>query len=45
VVFGGLIGATLLDAVLTPILFLRFGERPLDALFRQREAGLGSEAY
>jgi HME family heavy-metal exporter len=45
VIFGGLIGATLLDAVMTPILFLRFGERPLTALTQQREAGLGSEAY
>ncbi len=45
VIFGGLIGATLLDAMMTPILFLRFGERPLEALSRQREAGLESEAY
>ena len=30
-IFGGLISATLLDAVLTPILFLRFGEKPLAA--------------
>ena len=45
VIFGGLISATLLDAVMTPILFLRFGEGPLAALLEQREAGLGSEAY
>ena len=45
VIFGGLIGATLLDAVMTPILFLRFGEKALRALAEQREAGLGSEAY
>jgi heavy-metal exporter, HME family len=45
VIFGGLIGATLLDAVMTPILFLRFGEKPLNALAEQREAGLGAEAY
>jgi HME family heavy-metal exporter len=45
VIFGGLIGATLLDAVMTPILFLRFGEKPLNALAQLREAGLGSEAY
>jgi HME family heavy-metal exporter len=31
-IFGGLISATLLDAVLTPILFLRFGEKPLARL-------------
>ncbi len=45
VIFGGLIGATLLDAVLTPVLFLRFGEKPLRALAEQHETGLGSEAY
>jgi hypothetical protein len=28
-IFGGLFSATLLDAFLTPILFLQFGERPL----------------
>ena len=28
-IFGGLVSATLLDAFLTPILFLRFGEKPL----------------
>jgi HME family heavy-metal exporter len=37
VVFGGLIGATLLDTVLTPLLFRRFGERPLIRLMRARE--------
>jgi HME family heavy-metal exporter len=31
-IFGGLISATLLDAFLTPILFLRFGARPLARL-------------
>ena len=35
VIFGGLISATLLDAVLTPILFLRFGEKPLVRLQEQ----------
>ena len=32
VIFGGLISATILDAVLTPWLFLRFGRAPLEAL-------------
>jgi heavy-metal exporter, HME family len=32
VIFGGLISATLLDAVLTPLLFLRVGESALAAL-------------
>lgn len=31
-IFGGLFSATLLDAFLTPILFLRFGEKPLARL-------------
>ncbi|MEE7455945.1 CusA/CzcA family heavy metal efflux RND transporter [Methylorubrum populi] len=31
-IFGGLISATLLDTFLTPILFLRFGRKPLERL-------------
>ena len=31
-IFGGLISATLLDTFLTPILFLRFGQKPLERL-------------
>ncbi|HRE20501.1 MAG TPA: efflux RND transporter permease subunit, partial [Rhabdaerophilum sp.] len=31
-IFGGLITATLLDALLTPVLFLRYGEKPLKRL-------------
>jgi HME family heavy-metal exporter len=31
-IFGGLISATLLDGLLTPVLFLRFGKRPLERL-------------
>jgi len=45
VIFGGLISATLLDAVLTPILFLRFGEKPLSRLQEQLLLGKTSEAY
>jgi HME family heavy-metal exporter len=37
-IFGGLISATALDAFLTPILLLRFGQKPVERL-RQREAG------
>ena len=33
-IFGGLISATLLDAFLTPILFLRFGANPLARLLQ-----------
>jgi HME family heavy-metal exporter len=31
-IFGGLISATLLDALLTPVLFLRYGAKPLERL-------------
>jgi len=31
-IFGGLFSATLLDAVVTPVLFLRFGKEPIAAL-------------
>jgi HME family heavy-metal exporter len=34
-IFGGLISATLLDAMLTPALFLRFGEKPLNRLLTE----------
>jgi HME family heavy-metal exporter len=36
-IFGGLISATLLDAVLTPLLFQRFGERPLRRLLAAQD--------
>ena len=36
-IFGGLISATLLDAVLTPALFLRYGGRPLQRLIEARQ--------
>jgi len=31
-IFGGLVSATLLDAILTPALFLRYGRQPLERL-------------
>ena len=31
-IFGGLISATLIDTFLTPIMFLKFGEKPLERL-------------
>ncbi len=36
-IFGGLISATLLDMLLTPLLFLRFGEKPLRRLMPLRD--------
>jgi HME family heavy-metal exporter len=35
-IFGGLISATILDALLTPVLFLRYGEKPLRRLMALR---------
>lgn len=37
-IFGGLISATLIDAVLTPLLFLKFGRRPLERIIADRDA-------
>jgi HME family heavy-metal exporter len=31
-IFGGLISATVLDAILTPVVFLKFGRNPLERL-------------
>ena len=43
-IFGGLITATLLDAVLTPILFLKFGQVPLERLRAESERSPSSAA-
>lgn len=45
VVFGGLISATALDALLTPLLFHRFGLKPLDRLLSAQRVGAPAEAY
>lgn len=39
VIFGGLISATLLDTLLTPVMFWLFGEKPLMRLLAEKEAG------
>ena len=45
VIFGGLVTSTLLDTILTPVLFLRYGAKPLERLSAvQAEFNL-SEAY
>ncbi len=36
-IFGGLVTATVLDTVLTPTLFLRYGRRPLERLVREAQ--------
>jgi HME family heavy-metal exporter len=37
-IFGGLISATAIDAVLTPLLFLKFGRKPLERIMQERDA-------
>jgi heavy-metal exporter, HME family len=45
-IFGGLISSTLLDAFLTPVLFLKFGAQPLERLGVERSGSLvPAEAY
>jgi HME family heavy-metal exporter len=41
VIFGGLISSTVLDTVLTPMMFWRWGEKPLQRLLDARS----SESY
>jgi heavy-metal exporter, HME family len=45
VIFGGLITSTLLDTILTPILFLRYGAKPLERLAAVQAEFELSEAY
>jgi HME family heavy-metal exporter len=45
VIFGGLITSTLLDTVLTPILFLRYGAKPVKRLAAVEAELKVSEAY
>ncbi|WP_230532419.1 efflux RND transporter permease subunit [Microvirga roseola] len=41
-IFGGLISATLIDTVLTPVLFLAFGRKPLERIQASREGKAGA---
>src|SRR5262245_59036074 len=45
VIFGGLITSTLLDTILTPVLFLRYGAKPLERLAAVHAEFKLSEAY
>ena len=45
VIFGGLITSTLLDTILTPVLFLRYGAKPLERLGGVEAELRPSEAY
>jgi heavy-metal exporter, HME family len=42
-IVGGLVSATLLDTLLTPVLFLRYGEKPLERL--RRDAASADRAH
>ncbi len=44
-IFGGLLSATLLDAVLTPLLFLAIGRKPLERLTQNADGLKPAEAY
>jgi len=44
-IFGGLITATLLDAFLTPVLFLLFGRKPLERLTMDERRADHAEAF
>ena len=44
-IFGGLFTATLLDAFLTPVLFLMFGEKPLERLRIEQSNAVHAEAF
>lgn len=44
-IFGGLVSATLLDTLLTPVLFERFGRPAVERLAAAQDAGKPVEAY
>jgi HME family heavy-metal exporter len=44
-IFGGLFSATLLDAFLTPTLFLVFGKKPLERLIAEAKEAKLAEAF
>ncbi|WP_439543672.1 efflux RND transporter permease subunit [Hyphomicrobium sp.] len=44
-IFGGLVTATVLDAFLTPVLFLLFGRKPLERLAREAAQTVHAEAF
>jgi HME family heavy-metal exporter len=45
VIFGGLVTSTLLDTILTPVLFLRYAAKPLERLGGVEAELRPSEAY
>jgi HME family heavy-metal exporter len=45
VIFGGLVSSTLLDTLLTPVLFWLLGEKPLQHVLSGEAEGEGQESY
>tara|TARA_B100001250_G_scaffold322991_1_gene286309 strand:- start:4 stop:660 length:657 start_codon:yes stop_codon:yes gene_type:complete len=45
VIFGGLVSSTLLDTLLTPVLFWLLGEKPLQRVLAGETQGEGQESY
>jgi HME family heavy-metal exporter len=42
VILGGLVSSTLLDIIVTPVVFSRFGERALQAYFNAKKGGMNA---
>lgn len=45
VIFGGLISSTLLDTLLTPLMFWRWGEKPLERLLALRSDEKSQDSF
>ena len=45
VIFGGLVSSTLLDTLLTPLRFWRWGQKPLERLLASKAGEAQAEAF
>jgi HME family heavy-metal exporter len=45
VIFGGLVSSTLLDTLLTPLMFWRWGEKPLEHLLALRSQEKSQDSF
>jgi HME family heavy-metal exporter len=45
VIFGGLVSSTLLDTLLTPLMFWRWGEKPLERLLALRSNEKSQDSF
>jgi HME family heavy-metal exporter len=45
VIFGGLVSSTLLDTLLTPVMFRLWGEKPLARLLAEEQSAESQVAY